>query len=219
VIVGNHEDILSQNLFPYSGGPTEARLVAIDPAEQETLAGLCVRMRKQLDTDHVICPESRAKELCLALRGNNSTVREILEDGFYRLLTIEVANGLDSNEKFNHDGHFLPYVREVLYSSFGVDPTDDYHPEQIVQVVKDEPPSLFCFLDAHHIQGPDVQRLRIFTQGPHRVLLCPLPSPPGSIDPGGATATSPSHRVVTSAGHPQSLFALFLILSGPSAGR
>jgi pSer/pThr/pTyr-binding forkhead associated (FHA) protein len=84
--------------------------------------------------------------------------------------------------------------------------------------VKDEPPSLFCFLDAHHINGRDIQRLRIFTQGPHRVLLCPLPLPPSSTEPRGASATSPTRGVVTAAGHPQSSFAGLQILSGPSAG-
>jgi hypothetical protein len=173
--MGPHEEILKQDLFHLNSLSSEARLVPIVTIEQEPLTSLCLRMREKLETNHVICPEVRASELCQALRDQDLTVRAVLQNGFYKLLTVEVSSGLDDNGRFDHDGHFLPYMREVLYSYFGVDPTEDYHPEQVVQVVKDEEPSLFCFLDAQHIQGSDVQRLRIFTQGRHRVLICALP--------------------------------------------
>jgi serine phosphatase RsbU (regulator of sigma subunit) len=173
--MGQHEEILKQDLFPIDGPSSGARLVPIDTDEQEPLTSLCLRMREKLETDHVICPAVKARELCQALREHESTVRAVLEDGFYKLLTIEVSRGLDTKGEFDHDGLFLPYLRQVLYTSFGVEPTDDFHPEQIAQVAKDEPRSLFCFLDAQHIQGPELQRLRIFTQTHHRVLLCAIP--------------------------------------------
>ena len=146
--------------------------------------------------------------------------RAVLKSGYHRLVVIEMSRGLDNNGRYDHEGHFLPYVKEVLYCAFGVDPTDDYHPEQIVQVVKDEPASLFCFLDAQHIRGPDVQRLRIFTQGHHRVLICALPSPRGSNVSRSAITTPRSGRIVTATGPPHSYIVPTLqIMNGPMAGR
>jgi sigma-B regulation protein RsbU (phosphoserine phosphatase) len=172
--VSQHEEILKQDLFPIDGLASGARLVRIDTNEQEPLTGLAVRMREKLNANHVICPELRARELCQALRQRHSTVRAVLEIGFYALLTIEVSRGVDSHGRFDHDGLFLPYLRDVLYESFGIESTDDFHPEQIAQVAKDEPRSLFCFLDAQYIPAPEIQRLRIFTQSHHRVLLCAI---------------------------------------------
>jgi hypothetical protein len=178
--MGQHEEILKQDLVPYNEGISSgARLVPIDSNEQEPLTSLCLRMREKLETHHVICPEVRSIELCQALRDQDPTVRVVLEDGFYKLLVIEVSKGLDSKGGFDHDGHFLPYLRQALYTSFGVEPTDDFRPEQIAQAAKDEPRSLFCFLDAQYIQGPEIQRLRIFTQTHHRVLLCAIPPATG----------------------------------------
>jgi hypothetical protein len=178
--MGQHEEILKQDLVPYNDGlPSGARLVPIDSNEREPLTTLCLRMREKLETHHVICPQARSRELCQALRDQDPTVQAVLEDGFYKLLVIEVSKGLDSKGGFDHDGRFLPYLRQVLYTSFGVEPTDDFHPEQIAQAAKDEPRSLFCFLDAQYIQGPEIQRLRIFTQTHHRVLLCAIPPATG----------------------------------------
>jgi hypothetical protein len=175
--MGHEEEILKKDLYPMDVVPLGARLFSFNSREEESLIDLCRRMRMRLETDHVVCPEAKATEISRAIRTSGSAIRSALEDGFYRLVTIEVSRGLDASERFDLDGRFLPYVREILYTSFGVDPTDNFHPEQVSQVVKDEPPSLFCFLDAQFIPEPELQRLRIFTQGHHRVLLCALPPP------------------------------------------
>ena len=177
--MGPHEQILKQDLFPIDGLSSGARLVPIDSNEQEHLTSLCLRMREKLETHHVICPEVKSRELCQALRDQDPAVRAVLEEGFYKLLVLEVSKGLDSTGGFDHDGCFLPYLRQALYTSFGVEPTADFQPEQIAQAAKDEPRSLFCFLDAQYIQGPEIQRLRIFTQTHHRVLLCAIPPATG----------------------------------------
>jgi serine phosphatase RsbU (regulator of sigma subunit) len=215
----NHEDILKQGLFPSSGNPPGPKLTPIETIEKETLTSLCSRIREKLQTDHVICPEVRAAEFCQAIRDPDSPVRAILEDGFYKLLTIEVSNGLDSKGEFDHDGRFLPYLRQALYAAFGIEPTAEFHPEQIGQVVKDEPRSLFCFLDAQHIQGPDAQRLRIFTQGRHRVVICALPSRPGLDRSRSAVTNLPSNTVQTATAPPRAYVPTLEVISGPLAGR
>ncbi len=170
--MGQEEEILKTNLFPIDVNPSGRELSRIASGDEESLIELCRRIRTRLETDHIVCPEAKAREISQAIRTPESAVRAVLGEGFYRLFTIEASRGLDDDGGFDQIGRFLPYVRDLLYTSFGVDPTDNFHPEQVSQVLKDEPRSLFCFLDAQHIAGPEVQRLRIFTQDHHRVLIC-----------------------------------------------
>ena len=64
----------------------------------------------------------------------------MLGHGFYKLVTIESAHGLDDRGEFDHDNHFLPYMKQALFAAFGVEATDEFHPEQIVQLLKELPP-------------------------------------------------------------------------------
>ncbi len=225
--MSQHEEILKQDLFPIDGLSSEARLVRIDANEQEPLTGLALRMREKLKTNHVICPEVRARELCQALRARQGTVRAVLVTGFYELLTIEVSRGLDSHGRFDHDGLFLPYLRDVLYNSFGIESTDDFHPEQIAQVAKDEPRSLLCFLDAQYIPGPEIQRLRIFTQTHHRVLLCAIPLTTGQLGRSPSNQDNTSELRKTLGNHPLgnvgmqsgTRFPVLVRVNGKAAGQ
>ena len=225
--MSQHEEILKQDLFPIDGLSSGARLVRIDTNEQEPLTGLALRMREKLETNHVICPEVRARKLCQALRVRHSTVRAVLETGFYELLTIEVSSGVDSHGRFRHDGLFLPYLRDVLYESFGIEATDDFHPEQIAQVAKDEPRSLFCFLDAQYIPAPEIQRLRIFTQTHHRVLLCAIPQTTGPSGRSPSNQDDTSELKETLGNHPpgvagmqsETRFPVLVRVNGEPAGQ
>src|SRR5262245_18253352 len=88
-------------------------------------------------------------------------------------LTSRVVQEMGSTSNvFNHDRRFLPYLRDLLFEAFEVEPAVNSHPEQIFQLLKDKPRSLFCFLDSQHIPEIQLQLLRGFTQGNHRVLLC-----------------------------------------------
>src|SRR5262249_16299101 len=144
------EQILKEVLYPIDAVQPGARLVVV-PSGEESLIQFCHRIHQKLQTDHVICPEAKARELQRELRAPSSAVCDILTKHFHRLIIIESIKGLGRDGVFDHDHCFLPYLRENLFSSFGIAPTDDFHPEQISQVVKDEPPALFCFLDAQHI--------------------------------------------------------------------
>jgi phosphoserine phosphatase RsbU/P len=225
--VSQHEEILKQDLFPIDGLSSGAKLVRIDTNEQEPLTGLALRMREKLKANHVICPGLRARELCQALRVRHSTVGAVLEIGFYALLTIEVSRGVDSHGRFDHDGLFLPYLRDVLYESFGIESTDDFHPEQIAQVAKDEPRSLFCFLDAQYIPAPEIQRLRIFTQSHHRVLLCAIPLTTGQPRRSPSNQDNASEFRNTLGNHPPgnvgmqsgTRFPVLVRMNGEAAGQ
>lgn len=149
-----------------------AKLVEVPRARLETLEKLCERIRGCLATDHVRCIEADAVGLQKALCDAGSPIRKILAEGFYRLVIIETTCGLSEEGCFKYDQLFLPYVKKVLFEAFGIEQTEDFHSEQISQVLKDEPRSLFCFLNSQHIPEPDFERLRSFTQIQHRILLC-----------------------------------------------
>jgi hypothetical protein len=101
-----------------------------------------------------------------------------MSEGFHRLVTIEASRGLNDWGEFDYERVFLPYLKRVLFDAFDIEPTEDFHPEQISQVLKDEPRSLFCILDSQLIPEPDSQRMRGFTQELHRVLFCGPANPP-----------------------------------------
>ncbi len=168
----DEEEILKKDLFAVAELSAGAQVVDIAAVPREPLTDLCHRIKHQLATDHVRCPEAGASGLQNELRSTASPLRSLLAAGFSRLVTIEATRGLDKYGKFEFDGLFLPYLRDILFSAFGIEPSDVFHPEQIVQVLKDEPSSLFCFLDSQLIPNPDAQRLRSLTQEHHRVLFC-----------------------------------------------
>ncbi len=170
--MSDEEEILKKDLFPLADLSGSAQVVDISVIPREPLADLCHRIKQQLATDHVRCPEAVAFGLQNEIRNIASPLRGLLATGFARLVTIEVSRGRDEHDNFEFDRIFLPYVRDVLFSAFEIDPLEVFHPEQIVQVLKDEPPSLFCFLDSHLVPNLDAQRLRSFTQEHHRVLFC-----------------------------------------------
>jgi hypothetical protein len=145
------------------------------PLDQAQLWGW---IKQRLVTDHVRCPGAQGVSLQDELRRPDSPVRELLAEGFHRLIIIEASRGLNADGQFEFDPLFLGYLKSILFNDFGIEATEDYHPEQISQILKDEPRSLFCFLDASLIPEGDAQRLRSFTQELHRVLFCGAASRP-----------------------------------------
>ncbi len=107
-----------------------------------------------------------------ALLAQESRVREVLGRGFYRLVVFDAARGLNEASEFELD-RFVEYATKTMIAAFGIDIGDiEYHPELLTQILKDEPRSLFCFLNIDAIPDHDLRRLRGFTQGSHQVLLC-----------------------------------------------
>ena len=168
-------EILKKDLFPVSEFGAGTQLVDLALGNGKTIEELCRLINIRLATDHVRCREAEALGLQREIRDPGSRFRGILAEGFYKLVPIESSHGIDEAGKFNHDKVFLPYLRNILFEAFEVERTDQFHPEQISQVLKDEPRSLFCFLDAQHLSDLEIQRLRGFTQELHRVLLCGPP--------------------------------------------
>jgi hypothetical protein len=175
--MGKEDEILKKELFAFADLAGGGELVDFSSGSGSgvSLDELCCQIRRTLASDHVRCREPEASFLQSALRDTGSSARAVLAQGFHTLLTIEASQGLGVDDRFDYQARFLPYLREVLFAAFGVEATDYFHPEQVPQVLKDEEPSLFCFLDARFIPEPEIQRLRGFTQGRHRVLLCGHP--------------------------------------------
>jgi hypothetical protein len=141
---------------------------------ERSLEAICTEINRQLLTDHVRCNAAYALRLQAHLRDPRSPCREVLARDYYKLAIIESSRGIDDDGDFDHEGKFLPYLKGVLFDLFEIERVENFHPEQISQVLKDEQRSLFCFLDAQDLSETDIQFLRGFTQELHRVLLlCP----------------------------------------------
>lgn len=158
--------------YPIADAAAGSRVVEMTAAAEEPLDALCRRIRTVLDTDHARCDGAPAIALQQALRDPASAARAELVRGFHTLVVVETSRGLNDWGAFEHDRLFLPYLRDLLFDAFAFEPTEAFHPEQVIQVLKDVPRSLFCFVDAQHLTEADTQRLRAFTQGHHRVVLC-----------------------------------------------
>jgi pSer/pThr/pTyr-binding forkhead associated (FHA) protein len=184
------EDILRQDLFPIDSGLAAVKLIELSRGANATLENFAAEIKERLRTDHVRCSGTGAGELENALREPNSPVRMSLGEGFYKLVVIEARSGLNERREFEFDRLFIPYVRVLLFDAFEIEPTEDFHPEQISQVLKDEPCSLFCFLESGLIPEQDIQRLRIFTQEVHRVVFCGRAAKSANADQARATSAA-----------------------------
>src|SRR5262249_58678210 len=68
--------------------------------------------------------------------------------------------------------HFLRYAQDELARAFDLHlAADVFHLENVAQVLKDEPRSLFCFLNVQRVPIEDLRRLRGFSQELHQTLL------------------------------------------------
>ncbi len=170
------EDILKKHLFPIADISSGPQLIDVTMGDREQLIELSIRIKEQLTTDHVCCPDASAVGLQDEFRNPSSPLRNLIADGFYRFVVIEASQGLNDCGDFQYDEIFLPYLKKTLFDVFDIESTEAFHPEQITQVLKDEKRSLFCFLDMVSIPFPVIQRLRSFTQEKHRILFCDLSS-------------------------------------------
>jgi hypothetical protein len=142
--------------------------------ESKTLENRCKLMRKKLHHNHLWAKgrEVVAIQDSLALPGSN-TIR-ILGEGFHRLIVLDLRMGMSSTGDFSLS-QFLRYARDRMAIAFEIALNDAYHPEQISQILKDEPTSLFCFLNAQMVTVVELRGIRGFTQEQHRVLFCLIP--------------------------------------------
>ena len=175
---GMESEVVCPDTLALADTKPGVEIIDVPSFSSEGLAQLSHWIRARLVTDHVRCSGNQAALLQDELRRPDSPVRGLLAGDFHRLVLIEGSCGLNRDGEFEFDRLFLRYLKTVLLEVFEIERSDDYHPEQISQILKDEPRSLFCFLDAQLIPDTDAQRLRSFTQEFHRVLFCGAKSRP-----------------------------------------
>lgn len=141
-------------------------------ASPEAQAAELARLRAAVEQTHVYYSFPEQSWLNFELLDPDSAACRTLAEPFYRLVVLDVAQGLDPDGRFDFT-RFLRYVLAQMNERFQLDlDPEKFHPEVIVQVLKDEQRSLFCFLNAQHLSPDGFQHLREFTQLRHRVLYC-----------------------------------------------
>jgi serine/threonine protein phosphatase PrpC len=170
--MGILDRFIKRDLGPLDDLSVSPGLIEVPEGDSQSIEELCRRIHEMMEIGHVRCNQAELMGLQDALRTPGSLARQQLAPGFHRLVVIETARGLNDRGQFDYDRRFLPYLRGVLFQAFDIEQTESTHPEQIIQLLKDERRSLFCFLDAQHIPETQIQLLRGFTQGVHRILLC-----------------------------------------------
>jgi pSer/pThr/pTyr-binding forkhead associated (FHA) protein len=157
------------------GKPTESDmelvLVPAPPGEGPE-EHQCKVLWEMLQSNHVdkTYPSSEYGSLIAELRNPHSPCREILAEGFHRLVLLDIERGCNERGEFDLST-FLAYAVEQLVAAFGLDLATLPAPEDIFQILSDEPRSLFAFLNAQRATRESLFRLRAFTQNRHHVLM------------------------------------------------
>jgi hypothetical protein len=137
----------------------------------ESLLEECVRIRGLLELNHVKWDHAEQHGLIDEVLKPEAYIRNLLGAGFYRLVVLDGACGIDPGGVFD-EGRFLETVRADIVKAFGLQPVGSaFHIEDIFQMLKDEQRSLFCFVNFQLIPVMHLRTVRGFTQGVHRVLL------------------------------------------------
>jgi serine phosphatase RsbU (regulator of sigma subunit)/pSer/pThr/pTyr-binding forkhead associated (FHA) protein len=158
-----------------AAGPSDAERkdFQVLDALASSVADECRRLRVALEVNHVFYDRAESNGLHQELTAVQSRARKILAAGFHRLVVLDAQRGLHPVHRFDIE-RFLRYVHDELVQAFQLHLTvDTYHLENIAQVLKDEPRSLFCFLNLQLVPLEDLGRLRGFAQELHQALfLC-----------------------------------------------
>jgi serine phosphatase RsbU (regulator of sigma subunit) len=138
---------------------------------RNSLCEECAQIRTLLATNHVKWDDAERHDLLDEVLKPDSSARRMLGEGFYRIAVLDATRGVGQGEAFDPQ-RFLAAVREEVVRVFGLrlDPRA-FHIEDIFQMLKDEPRSLFCFANFQLIPLEHMRTVRSFTQGVHRVLL------------------------------------------------
>jgi class 3 adenylate cyclase len=133
----------------------------------------CENIRLRLDANHIMLDHVGPKGLIDAIRDPDSPALAILGRGFHRLVVIDPLSGSAVPPTPTLQAvQFLEVVWKHVGKAFGLEvEKQQVHPEDVFQILKDEPPSLFCFLEFDLAPSTVLPRVRAFTQGVHRVLL------------------------------------------------
>jgi hypothetical protein len=160
----------------------DIRLLMSDEAGLGSVLAECRRLWDALQENHVwvAYPRTRYQEVCEAVLTRSSEGCQLLAQGFYRLVVFDAAAGLTLEEPRVFDLHqFLEYALATVLASFELPlATGDCEAEDIAQILKDEPRSLFCFYNVQCVPARSLVRIRNFTQELHQVLLLALAREP-----------------------------------------
>ena len=137
----------------------------------EAVREVCLRLWDLLQHNHVHFPniDDAFEEDLLSRR---SEARRYLSSGFHRVVVLDAATGVGERGQFDLSV-FLPFAVREMAAEFGFElHVDEYHPEEIGQILKDEARSLFCLLNIQVMTAADLRRLRGLTQDKHQILYC-----------------------------------------------
>src|SRR5262249_4539727 len=134
-----------------------------------TVEAECRTIRKALESNHVCAeyPAGLCRRVCRALVEPRSEARRILTEGFHRVVLLDAEQGLDASGGFDL-ALFFHHAADQVAGAFGLELREECLPEDIFQILKDEPLSLFCFLNVHLVPDASLFRLRAFTQELHQ---------------------------------------------------
>jgi serine phosphatase RsbU (regulator of sigma subunit) len=153
---------------PGDGGPKRVQVLSGLGA---SLQDECRRIRQSLELNHVFYAGTGVSELQDELSRPGAPARQALAEGFYQLVVFDADRGIDADGVFDLE-QFLRHVYDQMVRDFDLRLTDDtYHLENIVQILKDEPRSLLCFLNVQRIPIIDLRRLRGFAQERHQAFF------------------------------------------------
>ncbi|MFO0844577.1 MAG: hypothetical protein U0797_19635 [Gemmataceae bacterium] len=132
----------------------------------------CRRIRPRLERNHVFVENAEIGGLAQLVLDPTTWVCQTLRDGFHRLVVLDARKGL-RGAAFDLE-EFLRHAQARMAMAFGLSlPEGSFHAENVTQVLKDEPRSLFCFVNVQLIPVRELRRLRGFTQEQHQALfLC-----------------------------------------------
>jgi anti-sigma regulatory factor (Ser/Thr protein kinase) len=137
-----------------------------------SLEAECRALRAILEANHVFCDHADRLDLQEAITDPLSPAREILGAGFHRLVVLDAEAGRAAGTGAFDLYVFLRHVYERLVLAFDLNlPPAAYHLENVAQLLKEEPRSLFCFLNVQLLNPLEFRRLRGFTQELHQVLF------------------------------------------------
>jgi pSer/pThr/pTyr-binding forkhead associated (FHA) protein len=155
------------------GAATHTKSIRYERDDNWPTSTECERIWECLCENHVMA-EYRPpmyERMSHALSNPGSIERRLLATGYHRMVVLDATQGLDSNREFDLD-QFFQYVVRQLVEVFSLGAAENtFQPDDIAQILKDEPASLFCFLNAHVVPPPLLTRLRAFTQELHRTVL------------------------------------------------
>lgn|GEM_PF-600347 len=132
----------------------------------------CEGIRAALESGSLFCTEAESDGLMDSVLDPQSTALQILGRGFHRVVVANAARKVDEHSNGSAQARFLVEVCRAVGAAFSLNlDSHRFHPEDVFQILKDEPPSLFCFAHFERVPSECFPIARAFTQSQHRALF------------------------------------------------